>query len=56
MRTTRLIALAAALPLPAFAHDGHGIAASSHWHPTDSAGLLLVVALALGAAWWGRRK
>ncbi|MBA2964917.1 MULTISPECIES: hypothetical protein [Ramlibacter] len=46
-------ALAALVCLPALAHDGHGLA-GSHWHATDSAGLLLVAALAALALWFSR--
>jgi hypothetical protein len=50
---------AAALLLPALhaaAHEGHGLLETSHWHATDTLGLLLVAVLAAGAAWWSRRK
>lgn len=43
--------LAATAALPALAHPGHGLSAQSHWHATDTLGLLLVAVLA-GAAWW----
>ena len=36
------------------AHEGHGIGTESHWHATDSWGLLVGVALVL-AVWWGRK-
>jgi hypothetical protein len=42
--------------LNAWAHEGHGLPGSSHWHATDTAGLLLVLALAAGALWFSRRK
>ena len=35
----------------AFAHEGHGIEGGSHWHATDTLGLLLVAGAA-GLAWW----
>jgi hypothetical protein len=49
---TTLALLAAA----AQAHDGHGLPGPSHWHATDTVGLLLVLALAAGAWWLSRRK
>jgi hypothetical protein len=52
-----LMAAAAALTAAAAqAHEGHGLPGASHWHATDALGLVLVVALAAGAAWWIRRK
>jgi hypothetical protein len=54
---TQLFAAAAALTSPLVrAHEGHGLPGSSHWHATDVMGLVLVLALAAGAAWWIRRK
>ena len=50
----KLTLLACALAAPAFAHEGHGIAGDSHWHATDTVGLLLVAAVA-AAAWWYSR-
>jgi hypothetical protein len=41
--------LGALLPLAAKAHEGHGLPGASHWHATDTVGLLVVVALAAGA-------
>jgi hypothetical protein len=38
------------------AHQGHGLPGASHWHATDTAGLLLVAVLAAGALWLSRRK
>jgi len=56
-KMSKLLALAATLtPLGASAHDGHGLPGSSHWHATDTLGLLLVAALAAGACWLNRRK
>ena len=51
--TTKLIAGCALLACTAatFAHEGHGMGASSHWHATDSFGLLLVAGLAALAIW-----
>jgi hypothetical protein len=55
-RASALAALLALLPLAASAHEGHGLPGPSHWHATDTLGLLLVVALAAGAWLLNRRK
>ncbi len=36
------------------AHGGHGAGTDSHWHATDSWGLLVGVAL-VAALWWARK-
>ena len=46
---TALIAASAG----AFAHDGHGLF-GSHWHATDTVGLLLVAGVAALAVWHSR--
>ena len=46
----------AAAPATGWAHEGHGIDSLSHWHATDTAGLLLVIGVSLAVIWWGRRK
>ena len=38
----------------ALAHEGHGIEGASHWHATDTFGLLLVAGAA-ALAWWFSR-
>jgi hypothetical protein len=44
------------LPLAAQAHDGHGAPAASHWHATDTLGLLVTLG-GIATMWWlGRRK
>jgi hypothetical protein len=43
------------LALAASAHDGHGLPGVSHWHASDTLGLLLVVVLAAGAWLFSRR-
>ncbi len=53
---TSIAATLAALPLWAAAHEGHGLPGTSHWHATDTLGLLLVAVLAAGALWFSRRK
>ena len=53
--TARSIATALLpMPLPALAHGGHGATASSHWHATDTFGLLLVAGAAALAYWLSR--
>jgi hypothetical protein len=53
----KLITVAlAALPLLASAHEGHGLPGASHWHATDTAGLLLVLGAALALVFFSRRK
>ncbi|MFD0668855.1 hypothetical protein ACT80S_14135 [Ramlibacter sp. MAHUQ-53] len=49
-----LAAATLAATTAAFAHEGHGIAGASHWHATDTLGLLLAVGFA-GLAWWFTR-
>ncbi len=51
-----LVATALLATSAAQAHEGHGLPGSSHWHASDTLGLLLVVVLAAGALWLGRRK
>jgi hypothetical protein len=43
-------------PWLAQAHSGHGLPGSSHWHATDTLGLLTVLALAGAAVWLSKRK
>ncbi len=38
----------------ACAHEGHGLAGSSHWHPTDVFGVVVAVAAIGLAIWFGR--
>ena len=53
MKKISLATLLLAVSAGAFAHDGHGLA-GSHWHATDTFGLLLVAGAA-GLAWWFSR-
>ena len=60
MTPRRLLQLPSALLLSAWAaaasaHDGHGLA-GSHWHATDTWGLLAVATLAALALWLSRGK
>ena len=45
-----------ALPLLAQAHDGHGAPGDSHWHATDTWGLLVTLTGIAAVMWLGRRK
>lgn len=56
MRTARLTAAAALAIASAqvLAHEGHGALGASHWHASDTIGLLLVGALAALAVWFSR--
>ena len=56
MRLIQRLSVAATLlgcTAMAWAHDGHGMA-GSHWHATDTAGFVVVVALATIAIWLSR--
>ena len=46
-----LAALSLAAPLLAGAHTGHGMDGVSHWHATDTWGLVAVGVL-MALAWW----
>ena len=54
MKTALLAPLA--LPVAAWAHEGHGLPGASHWHASDTHGLLLVAALVAVGCWLARRK
>ncbi len=53
MKKISFATILAALSTGTFAHDGHGLL-GSHWHATDTVGLLLV-AVAAGLALWFSR-
>ena len=40
----------------AHAHEGHGLPGASHWHATDSFGLIALAAGIAAALWWRGRK
>ena len=56
MKTFIRSLVAACAAAPAWAHEGHGLPGASHWHASDSLGLLLVALLAGAAIAWSRRK
>jgi hypothetical protein len=56
MKTFIRSLIAACAAAPAWAHEGHGLPGASHWHATDTFGLLLVALLAGAAIAWSRRK
>ena len=49
--TTALLALAGG----AHAHAGHGAPHASHWHPTDTVGIVTVAVIAGLALWLAHR-
>ena len=58
MRSAKHLASAGSLLVASahsLAHDGHGLT-GSHWHATDTAGLVLVAVLAGIALWFSRGK
>lgn len=52
-RISALLSLLVALP--ALAHSGHGAPTQTHWHATDTFGLLVVGGLAAFALWLSRK-
>jgi hypothetical protein len=38
----------------AFAHEGHGLEGASHWHATDTLGLLIGAAAVAAVIWFTR--
>jgi hypothetical protein len=59
LRLSRLVvsipSMAAFSPL-ALAHAGHGLGDGAHWHPTDTWGWALALAVVAAAVWLARRK
>ena len=53
-KTTTFAGALLAAASAALAHEGHGIEGASHWHATDTFGLLLVTGAA-ALAWWFSR-
>ncbi len=44
----------ASLAVQAHAHEGHGIDIASHWHATDTVGLLVLAAVVGLVVWFTR--
>jgi hypothetical protein len=44
-----------AIATAAFAHDGHGLGISAHWHATDTLGFLAAAALVAVAFYFGKK-
>jgi len=38
-----------------WAHEGHGLPGSSHWHVSDLMGFALALAIVIGAIWFTGR-
>jgi len=38
------------------AHEGHGLPGTSHWHASDTQGLLLLALMGCALLWLSRRK
>jgi hypothetical protein len=58
--TMKLVATQATITLATnvFAHDGHGLDAfgSSHWHTSDTFGLIALAAIIVLTLWFGRGR
>ena len=50
-RHIALVILASTTCLGAFAHEGHGIEGSAHWHATDTLGFVGMAAI-MALAWF----
>ena len=50
-----LAASLSALATGAHAHAGHGASHASHWHPTDTVGMVTVAVIAGLALWLAHR-
>lgn len=46
----------AATHLGAFAHEGHGLPGSTHWHATDTLGFVALAAVAAAVWFIGKGK
>lgn len=55
-RDLSALVLSMSLPLWAHAHEGHGQPAASHWHASDTLGLLVMAVAVALLVHAGRRK
>ncbi len=53
-KTLSLAAATLLAPAAALAHEGHGLEAASHWHATDTFGLVLAAGAVVLALWFTR--
>ena len=44
-----------AIGTAAFAHDGHGLGTSAHWHATDVLGFVVAAAVLAVAIYFGKK-
>jgi hypothetical protein len=47
--------LSSAIGAAAFAHDGHGLGGSAHWHATDALGFVVAAGLVAVAIFFGKK-
>ncbi len=55
-RHIALVILAATTHLGAFAHEGHGIEGTAHWHASDTLGFVGMAAIVAVAWFLGKGK
>ncbi len=55
MKTFIALAASVLTQAAAHAHEGHGMPGASHWHATDTAGLLLAAVAVIAIAWISRK-
>ena len=54
LKTMTASALLATVANAAWAHDGHGLTASTHWHATDAWGFVALAGMIALALWFSR--
>lgn len=55
MKTFLALAASILAQAAAHAHEGHGMPGASHWHATDTVGLLLAAVAVIAIAWISRK-